>query len=1504
MPSETAPAPTRRLAVAAPCVSRCPVSRARLLIVGALLVGATGWLAALGGDEQPAPAVAVNADPPHFSPAHSPGEHDTTRLVTAVDVQQVGAVVTAYRLVISDEAGRPVRTMDGDSGEPIPDAVPRLLIDLGLQEPASIEVPESFTWDGRDDRGARVPEGVYRFVLEVTDDFGNTGRSEPRQVMVDDTPPTVTVEAEYLIFSPDGDRSRDNLPILQTGSSEVRWSGRFFDRVGAVVRTFVWADGPPADFLWDGRDNDGRLLPDGTYRYRMSALDPAGNDTVVTVDGIVIDTATRRLEIDLALPAFSPNGDGVLDEMTFPVTIDVDDGLVDWQAEVRDADAWVMHTMSGPAPVPQPLRFDGRNDEGAVIAEGDYTLVLSARYANGSTRVVASPPFRLDVTPPDAFVQLHYETISPNGDGIRDDLLVTQEASGDGAWLVSITDERGAPVWSERAPIASATFRWDGRDSLGRRVADGRFLYELSGRDGAGNGFSSGPLAFTVDTREATASLQAGGTHFSPNGDGIQDTVEIAPDLSVTDSIESAQLEIADASGIVWYRERGRTAIERFAWTGLAGDGKPFPDGEYSVRLAVRYANGTSAAAEGGPITLDTTYPTIEASTDDLLFSPDGDGVKDELLIEQASSSEEIWEARFIDQDGMAVASASWQGRVADYRWNGMSDQGTPAADGTYRYQVTATDAAGNSVTALLPGIRLDTRQTQARVDTAVADRTGAAAFSPNADGERDEMQFILSATPDVPVETWTLAVLDSSEAPVRIFRGGRELPATQRWLGRTTTGDLARDGEYGAVFTVVYRKGDVVEDRLDVPITLDTVYPTFEVEADYLLFSPDGDGNRDVLRITHATDAEHEWHTELVAADGTVVRELTVRDDALRDLVWDGTDDAGAAVPDGEYRYRVRGTDVAGNVTTGELPPIRVDTRTGGAWMEASTTGFSPNGDGVDDEVFFELRVTEDLPLQAWELVIAEAGGDAVRTYSGVSETIFPMRLPWDGSDDSGDRVDDGAYAATFTVEYAKGDVSRVAGTAVTLDTQPPAVRVGAPYLLFSPDGDGRRDTITLTHEATPGDRWEATITDDRDGAVVLRRVWQEEGSLPDLVWDGRTDAAVAVPDGSYTYRIASVDAGGNSVSAVLEGIRVDTVTTVASVSAAGDAFSPNGDGDRDTIDIFISATTSVQIDRWALTIYDGTASPVRVFGGGRGAAPLPEAIVWDGRGDSGNKVADGFFRASLGIEYVKGNVIEAATDPFLMDSEPPRATIETQLDTPSLPFSPDDDGVNDRLTILLDAYDEGGIASWTLQILDPRGQLFDSSSGSGSAPPPAFEWGGFSRETGELVEAAVDYTLQMEVFDHVGNRTAVSAVVPVDVLVLREGDRLRIRVSSINFAPNTADYRRLGDAEKTRRNLRTLDRLAEILHRYGTYSILLEGHAVSVHWADAEKARREQEEVLLPLSASRAEAVRAALIERGVDGSRMTTTGLGGAEPLVPHGDERNRWKNRRVEFWLNRP
>ena len=69
------------------------------------------------------------------------------------------------------------------------------------------------------------------------------------------------------------------------------------------------------------------------------------------------------------------------------------------------------------------------------------------------------------------------------------------------------------------------------------------------------------------------------------------------------------------------------------------------------------------------------------------------------------------------------------------------------------------------------------------------------------------------------------------------------------------------------------------------------------------------------------------------------------------------------------------------------------------------------------------------------------------------------------------------------------------------------------------------------------------------------------------------------------------------------------------------------------------------------------------------------------------------------------------------------------------------------------------------------------------------------------------------------------------------------------------------------------------------------------------AKAAEKEQNEELLPLSKARAETVRDELVRLGVSKDRLSVTGVGGAKPLVPHSDLQNRWKNRRVEFILEK-
>jgi outer membrane protein OmpA-like peptidoglycan-associated protein len=198
-------------------------------------------------------------------------------------------------------------------------------------------------------------------------------------------------------------------------------------------------------------------------------------------------------------------------------------------------------------------------------------------------------------------------------------------------------------------------------------------------------------------------------------------------------------------------------------------------------------------------------------------------------------------------------------------------------------------------------------------------------------------------------------------------------------------------------------------------------------------------------------------------------------------------------------------------------------------------------------------------------------------------------------------------------------------------------------------------------------------------------------------------------------------------------------------------------------------------------------------------------------------------------------------------------------------------------------------------------RERLFIAWSGKGQ-PSRRLAWDGRSAK-GETVEAATDYPFYFDVRDVWGNQSRVSGKVAVDVLVIREGERLKIKIPSIVFRPNFADFNGLA-AEQLARNDQVIKRIAEILNKFRDYRIGIEGHANSISkiydYAAAKVAEEEAKE-LIPLSTARAELVRQRLIQYGVDAKRLTAVGMGSSAPVVDWKDAVNRWKNRRVEFIL---
>jgi outer membrane protein OmpA-like peptidoglycan-associated protein len=231
--------------------------------------------------------------------------------------------------------------------------------------------------------------------------------------------------------------------------------------------------------------------------------------------------------------------------------------------------------------------------------------------------------------------------------------------------------------------------------------------------------------------------------------------------------------------------------------------------------------------------------------------------------------------------------------------------------------------------------------------------------------------------------------------------------------------------------------------------------------------------------------------------------------------------------------------------------------------------------------------------------------------------------------------------------------------------------------------------------------------------------------------------------------------------------------------------------------------------------------------------------------------------------------------------------------------PFSPDNDGVEDELAIGLKVQDLSPVTDWAIRIDDPEAHPFVSFAGKG-LPAERIIWNGLS-DSGELVQAASDYTFNFSIRDQLGNARTVQKLVAVDVLVIRDGDKLKIRIPSITFPPNSPDLSKVAEADKAAKNDWVLQRLAQILNKYSSYDFRIEGHANQEYWQDAARAAREEKEELGPLSLARAEAVKNALVRLGLKAERISVAGLGGTTPVVPFGDLENRWKNRRVEFIL---
>jgi flagellar hook assembly protein FlgD len=780
-----------------------------------------------------------------------------------------------------------------------------------------------------------------------------------------------------------------------------------------------------------------------------------------------------------------------------------------------------------------------------------------------------------------------------------------------------------------------------------------------------------------------------------------------------------------------------------------------------------------------------------------------------------------------------------------------------------------------------------------------------AGGLSPTGDEHFKSVRLALLFGNPEAVKSWSVKIA-ARDNVVRSFSGSAsEIPESIVWDGKDNKGQMAAEGSYVATLAVDYGAGHAPSGATTNPFILDISPPSASFSPNPAQIDYAAQGGKAPIWITVAAKPGlatiASWTIDIFDSGGEQVNSLAGNWPSDK-VSWDGKTERGDPISGGEaYSALLTIRDEFGNAgkfqgifEVADMPSAQPSSIT------ARRSGFSPTSASVKNTLDLLTTYGSRGSVVGWKVSVMSATRGEVRSFSGDGSNL-PEYSRWDGKDDSGVLAADGSYYATLSVDYGTVyKAAMVSSESSSLVTNPPlgSIAVDPPIVTLSELGP--KNPVNFIVEArAPFARivsWTMNVVDSKGTSLAL---FHANWPVNKASWDGRLiQGGYLSPGATYSVVAKVQDEYGNvgDLKGSLFTEELALPSEPSSISALLPGFAPTGDKSFGAMNFGLEVGEHSSTSDWRVDIVGSDGVVQKSFEGK--TAKARSFLAWDGRKDDGNLAPEGSYTAKLHVSYgLDYAPVEASTGVFVLDLTPPEVGINLSTDL----FSPGGEGGSPTATISLEAKSAiAKITRWSVDILDPTDVFFAHFKGDW-ASSRSVDWDG-KGTNGDLVESASDYTIVAHVRDEYGNVGEFRKVLPIDILVFKTQDGYRIRVSSIVFKGFTADFKDV-PPDRAARNQATLNLLAKKLALFPDYSVKLQGYAVMVNWDDKAAGALEQRTILLPLSKARAEAIKTALVDRGLVGARMSTDGLGADDPVVKNSDLQNRWKNRRVEFFLSK-
>ena len=646
--------------------------------------------------------------------------------------------------------------------------------------------------------------------------------------------------------------------------------------------------------------------------------------------------------------------------------------------------------------------------------------------------------------------------------------------------VVTVVDDGGNTV---DTLMATADMNGDWSVDVTTPLPEGAYAATATATDAAGNSAMTTPTAFIVDTTAPalTFDTPADGTVSNDTTPTLSGTVEVGAPVVV---------RVLDDQG---------NEVQVLATNELAGTWDAtalmLADGTYTFEA-------TATDAAGNSTTVTNTY-TVDTAPPTLTFDSPADGSTNNDNTPALSGTVEDGSSvvvRVLDDQGNEVQVLATN--VLNGAWDATA---LMLADGTYTFEATATDAAGNT-TVVTNTVTIDTAPPAVALVTPI-DGNSINDTTPTVSGTAEAGATI------------TATITDSNGNVVETLMATAD--ANGDWSVDATT--MLPEGDYSVSVTATDSAGNTAMGGPN-NFTVDTTAPALAISTPADM----GAVNDDTPTVSGTTEAGSVVTIEITDSNGNVVETLMATADANGDWTVDVT----TTLAEGDYVAQASTTDVAGN-SSSAMSGFTVDVTEPGISITAPTDG----------EVFGTRQVDVTGTSEAGADIsvnLVDAQGMVLETQTATADMNGDWSVSFQG-------IANGDYAAEATASDAATNTSTETVT-FTIDSDEPNLTVTSPaadavLADATPDVAGTSDgdaTITII------------ITDDAGNEVA------NFTATPDANGDWSASPDQDLPEGDYTVSVTATRPNGKSTT-VDRAITVDVTAPALTIASPTDGLITN---------------------------------------------------------------------------------------------------------------------------------------------------------------------------------------------------------------------------------------------------------------------------------------------------------------------------------------------------------